>query len=634
MAASKACLLPFLTLYLKKLGLSATQTGLVIGAKTFVGLLFAPLWSRCAVRSGRRRFMLMFSLFAMGATYLSITAVPSMDDTAFASKCTNLKPVNVINSHASGQSVLTTTTTSTLKTVTHLAENGTLSDIDSSSSGNLTLDNGDEGPLVGVTSPSSGSQTETSKTKLTTRSKSMKTPTPGHEEPDNKKVKNTLREILVSAGMREEEVANLNIDEMSAIINNLMSSENGRYLLSVAVQHLSDEARETLQSLSTRTKRDTADSDDGKMDENSGSVLSRLSNKLWRKLSDFRKEVKNAENHMFIVLIVILTVGEALSSPIEKIADDGWFEFLESIDDIEKYGMQRIWSSFAYMLLPLIVTLVVDNTTCLFGQQVHPFMFHFVIFGFLLILTFLFAFCYPMASSDKYKYASKVAKGMNIICCNFRSLMFVITLLITGAVYSSYYNFLFWFLDDMGSGEITMGMCLTLAALAEIPMLLFNDKIIRKIGNGGIVALSLLFLSARCLYYSFLTTPWAVLPAELSHAFTHTALWWGILSSPSFNTSPALSRSIRSILSTVYFGMGFALGSALSGVIYDEYGVKTLFQAGAVIAIAWFPVLSIGVRCCRERDESQAKYKRLLTSDDASGTDSEDDWLDQALKDR
>lgn len=150
------------------------------------------------------------------------------------------------------------------------------------------------------------------------------------------------------------------------------------------------------------------------------------------------------------------------------------------------------------------------------------------------------------------------------------------------------------------------------------------------------LCLSVLFLSARCLYYSYLPSPWAVLPAEITHAITHTAMWGAVLGTPAFNTSPALSRSIRSILSSVYFGVGYSLGSIMSGAVYDIYGSDILFQAGAVLAIGWFPILALSMRCCRERDRTDVKYQRLLTADDASddSEDYEDDWLEKALKDK
>lgn len=623
MSACKACLIPFLTLYLKKLGLSATQTGIVIGAKTFAGLLFAPLWSKCAVKCGHRRLMLMFSLLAMGATYLSITAVPSLDEAAFASVCTkasfNTSTLDKVHLPVSQKPNIDDGISGAIVTSPSMNNDSYVNP--TATTDNHTTENGSN-PIVGQSVPT---------TKVPRTTKLVRTTVTSGKDEEDQRVRQLLCEILLAVGIKQSVLDESSEEDMIQEIFSLLNDPDGRYLLREALKNLSPDAIDLLQSLTSRDKRDVDESEQG----GSGSVLSRLGNQLWVRLKDFKEEVKNAENKMFIVLIVVLTIGEALSSPIEKIADDGWFEFLETIDDIEKYGMHRIWSSFAYILLPVIVTLAVDNTNCLFGAQIHPFMLHFFMFGGFLALTFIFAFCLPMATSEKYKYASKVMKGMSILCCNFRHLMFVITLFITGAVSSSYYNFMFWMLTDLGSGELTMGMCLSLAALSEIPMLLLNDKIMAKIGNGGIVCVSLIFLSGRCLYYSFLKTPWAVLPIELTHAFTHTALWWGILNSTSFNSSPALSRSIRSILSTVYFGLGFALGSAVSGVVYDMYGMKILMQAGAVIAIGWFPILCLSVRCCKERNEREVKYKRLLTSNDASDTDSvEDDWLDMALKDR
>ena len=632
MAATKACLIPFLTLYLKKLGLSATQTGLIIGCKTFVGLLFAPLWSKCAVRCGRRRLMLMFSLLAMGGTYLSITAVPSLDEAAFASVCTDARAN--FNTSAFDKVNLPVTQKLDMHKGKEVPDTGPVVTVSSVTIGNLVNVTDTDISAPEVTNPTNGLSPSTAKVLPTTRSTIATSTTSSVDREKEKKIRNMLMEILMAVGLSKSDLEDLTGDEMTNQINALMTDDDGRYLLSQALKKLPHETIDLLSSFSSkRTKRDIEDTED--INQGSGSVFSRLGSKLLVKLKEFKEEVKHAETKMFIVLIVVLTIGEALSSPIEKIADDGWFEFLESIDDIEKYGMHRIWSSFAYILIPVTITLAVDNTNCLFGAQIHPFMLHFFMFGAFLVLTFIFAFCYPMASSDKYRYASKVRKGLSIICCNGRHLMFVITLLITGAIYSSYYNFMFWMLVDMGSGEVTMGLCLTLAALSEIPMILLNDKIIAKIGNGGIVCLSLLFLSGRCLYYSYVTTPWAALPAELSHAFTHTALWWGVLNNSSFNSSAALSRSIRSILSTVYFGLGFAIGSAISGVVYDMYGIRILFQAGAAVAIGWFPILCVSMRCCKERDEKEVKYKRLLTSDDASDDDSiEDDWLEKALKER
>lgn len=593
LSASKACLFPFLTIYLKQLGLSATQTGVIVGAKTITGLVFAPLWSKCSVRCGRRRCMLMFSLFFMAVTYLSLTAVPSINEDAFASRCA----------------------------ITHNNFNvSQLTDVNTFHKGTVT------GSVTPALNDSNIGISPAQKTNV--MSTSLVTSNSANAKPSiEDRLRNALIGILVDVGMPLAELKELSDIQLRQLIDELTSSKDGLRLLSETLQKHPDSAfalelKHRKRAASDEETEHEKDSDESSWKQNFMKVM-----------TDFRNHIRDTENDIFIVVLVVLMVGESLSCPIGKIADDGWFEFLEGIDDMEKYGMHRIWSSFAYILLPLTVTLAVDNTNCLFGRSIHPFMLHFFLFGVFCFITFILAIFYPMATSEKYKYANKVMKGMQIVCCNMRSIVFVITLMVMGTIYASYYNYLFWVLLDMGSTEITLGLCLTLAALAEIPMLLFNDKLVNKIGNGGIVSLSLLFLSARCLYYSFLPSPWAVIPAEITHAVTHTAMWWAILSSPSFNSSPGLNRSIRSILSSIYFGLGFAFGSIISGFAYDFYGRAILFQSGSVLAIGWFPFLCLGVRCFKDSDKNKVKYTRLLTSDDASD-DKEDDWLEEALNDK
>ncbi|XP_052761326.1 major facilitator superfamily domain-containing protein 6-like protein A [Mya arenaria] len=649
LAAGKSCLIPFLTLYFKKLGLSPSQAGLIIGAKTFVGLVFAPLWSRCAVRCGKRRLVLMFSLLVMASTYLSLTAVPSFDNNAFASRCEVTPPFN----ESQWETKPSTQTIVQPEQNVNTSVDNNLNDINSVT---INYFNENKGKNTNNTqaielkptaaskptdSPEDESQANEMANKPATRipdlTSSATTQAKRSTElsiAESDDLKNLLQQILVNIGMTPNRVSQFDEDKMIQLINGMMENEEGKSLLYKAIAKLSLEQQSLLGKLDGIRKRRSLSKDEATSDTTDTSGTGVIQ-KILKQVNDFRDQLIETEYHMFVVVMVILMVGESFCCPIEKVADDGWFEFLESIDDMEKYGMQRIWTTFAYILFPFIITLAVDNTNCLFGLSVHPFMLHFYLFGALIGITFIIAFFFPMTTMDKYRYASKVGKGMKMICCNLRSMLLMITLLLMGVVYASYYNFLFWLLEDLGSQELTMGMCLALAALAEIPMLLFNEKLIKKIGNGGVMGLSLLFLSARCLYYSFLVTPWAVLPAELSHAFTHTAMWWAVLSSPSFNTSPALTRSIRSLLSSVYFGIGFGMGSIVSGFVYELYSSAILFQAGAVLAIGWFPVLCIGVRCCREKDRSQVKYTRLLTSDDASDTDSmEDDWLEEALKDR
>lgn len=433
-------------------------------------------------------------------------------------------------------------------------------------------------------------------------------------------LKQLLQSILQELGMPYKDVQSMSPDDLIELVLDLLEEPRGKAALSKYIPaDQMNEFQKLLESFSgSKTSRDKRD-------------LSKTWKVLKDKLYEIQEEIKAAKYHMFVIVLVLLLVGELFCSPVEKVTDDAWFEFLESIDDLEKYGKHRIWSSIAYILFPLTTTLIVDHTGCLFNLKINHFMVHFYMFGGLLGITFLLGFFFPMSQSVKQKYVSKVGRGFRIVCCNFCNFVYVITLILMGMAYATYNNYLFWLLQDLGSKEITMGLCVMIGSLSELPMLFFSDKFVKKLGSSGVATISLMCLSVRVLIYSFLTSPWVVLPAEVTHAFTHTALWWAVLSQPAFNVTPFVARSVRSILSSMYFGVGFATGSMASGYVYDNYGGFYLFRGTAIIVAAWIPFFFLIQRFFKRDNPSRVKYTRLLQGEN-DDDEVDDDWLEEALK--
>ena len=597
-SASKSCLMPFLTVYLRMLGLTATETGIVIGAKTFSAFIFAPLWSKCATSCRKRKFVLQFALFMMAATYLSLTLIPSVGKSFDACKVRKgvTIPSNLLESHEKNLSTTTAFKLSTSKPATVAPS--------------IVSKNASSAPHVSTSSKESIHSTK------------LPTTAAPHNDPLLSKVK----AIAEKFGLGED-VRNLTADQVRKLVRDNLKYVKDNGLEDLLYKTLSKEELDTLiqflkigEEEKVRRKRDL------------GELIAGFHNKMVEKFNGFKAKILQAKRTTFTIILVVLILGEMLCSPVEKIADDSWFEFLEHIDDMEKYGKHRIWSSVAYILLPIIITLVVDNTDCLFNLAIHPFMLHFYMFGALLGLTFVIGFFYPMPPSDKAQYKSKLTKALSLTCCKLGGLLYVSTLLIMGFIYSSYTNYLFWLIQDLNGTESTMGMCILIATLAELPMLFLGSQLVKKLGNGGVISIALLCLAARTLYYSFLWTPWAVLPAELTHAFTHTAMWFAVLSNRAFQVSPNIDRSIRSVLSSVYFGVGFGIGSILSGVLYDTYGLSILFRACSILSVGWCPIFFLLNRCCHPVPEKDIKYTRLLQADDQSDEE-DDDWLEHALKD-
>lgn len=600
-AAAKSCLFPFLTLYLRLLGLTATETGIIIGAKTISAFIFAPLWALCSAKFRKRRLVLMFSIFMMALTYLGLTLVMNVNHAATA--C----PGDVPPGNMKG----------TLKELLHNIKTNRTNipptQIQLNQTGNIT------------------SLLKTSKSPLQPTNLPMTTT---EKEKKVNKIFDYGRKLLIELGLSKADVDGLSNSDMIGLFQDMLTQKNWQTTIR---QSLSPEEMEEFFTFLDQAV-DAINNGEIKVGKK---ITKRSLKDTWQNIKTNLKSLKTAwtvkiteaevEGQIFLILLLTLVFGEVFASPVEKIADDAWFEFLEKIDNLEKYGKQRIFTSLAFIIFPIIVTLIVDNTTCLFSLRMHPISLHFYMFGGFLGLTFLVAFFYPTSNSEKRKYKTKITHALNLTFCKCEGLFYILTLLIVGAIYASYNNFLFWLIEDLHGKELTMGLCVSIANLAEIPMLFFSGPLVRKLGNGMAVCLSMTFLAGRTLFYSYLWTPWAVLPAEMTHAFTHTVMWYAVLSNPVFSSNPTVDRGVRSVFSSIYFGVGFSGGSILSGIVYDHYGVNILFRACAVIAIAWCPIFVVMNRCCARPSVSEIKYTRLLTSEDVN-SDSDDDWLEHALK--
>ncbi|XP_043956446.1 major facilitator superfamily domain-containing protein 6-like [Gambusia affinis] len=102
---SKACLLPFLTLYFRQLGLSPSMTGIVMATKHSVTLVWSPAAGLLSKRYNKRRVVINCSLVFSAAAVLLLLLLPSAGTPGAQSSTCNTSNL----SSGSGQSQLNVT---------------------------------------------------------------------------------------------------------------------------------------------------------------------------------------------------------------------------------------------------------------------------------------------------------------------------------------------------------------------------------------------------------------------------------------------------------------------------------------------------------------------------------------------
>ncbi|XP_074511667.1 major facilitator superfamily domain-containing protein 6-like [Sebastes fasciatus] len=78
-SCARACLLPFLTLYFRQLGLTAAMTGVVMGTKHLEALVWSPVASLLSKHYDKRRAVINVSLVCSAAAALVLLLIPPTD---------------------------------------------------------------------------------------------------------------------------------------------------------------------------------------------------------------------------------------------------------------------------------------------------------------------------------------------------------------------------------------------------------------------------------------------------------------------------------------------------------------------------------------------------------------------------
>ncbi|KAH9513114.1 hypothetical protein Btru_035890 [Bulinus truncatus] len=589
----KAAVMPFLTLFFKLLGLNAIDVGIIIAAKTLTGMIWAPIWSRCATAYNRHRPVMMFSLFLMIATYLSFVALYTQ-----ISKPEHCLSIAAVNTSFKGPEY--SSTLSSLSTLNYTLSFTSPAHADSTTDGVTTAEPHSSSSALLSTLSVYENQTIFNKTNslnLTDRD-----------------IYFILHDQL---NMSSEEIRDLNSTYSLLRANYSTDRDEEQLDLKNVLKQLMRSRHDVEESSRESKKRHK---------RNEWTDLDLLKEKLYT----IRSSLQNDKLLLFLVILAIIVVGEIFSSPVEKLADDSWFDFLNRIDDLERYGQQRFWGSIAFIFVPVIVTVAVDYSPCFITGQLHHFLIHFFLFAVLMFSAWLVSCCYPAPPPANRKHSSKIFKGLHIICCDGRGFLFSVTLLLMGMVYASYYNFLFWKIEDLGGKETVMGLCVTTASFAELPMLVISSHLVKRLGSAWVVSLCMVVLSLRLLSYAFISEPWTFLPVELSHGITHTTMWFAVLTYEDFNSGSSVDRSLRTILSSFYFGVGFSSGSLISGFVYHWYGSRILFWSGSALIGGWCVLFCILQKCLPKKQS--VKYVKLLKSESDNSDDEEEDWLEMALK--
>ena len=294
----------------------------------------------------------------------------------------------------------------------------------------------------------------------------------------------------------------------------------------------------------------------------------------------------------FLYLLLVTIIGTIVAAPAQVLADTVTLQSLGS--ETHKYGGVRLWGSLGWGIGGFSVGAAVSTNyrknQC--GEAVIDYGPCFHVYAAGMSVAFLiatqFQFDQAQSTEDSSTDISKtgnISEGLKI----FRSPQFCFVIFIAffcGSATGFIETFLFWYLHELGGGQLLFSVINALNCAAEVCVFFITDKLISYLGHINVIYVTLFCYSVRFIYFYFVESSWVVLPAELLQGITTAAFWSSCVSYVGLH--PGASNTVQGILNGVYMGLGFAAGGFLGGSLVYAAGMKSSFL---LYALASFCIL-------------------------------------------
>ncbi|NP_001088272.1 major facilitator superfamily domain-containing protein 6-like protein B [Xenopus laevis] len=581
----KFCLMPFLTLYFRQLGLGASLVGIIIGFKHAVHLLWAPLCSFLAKSHRKRRFFIMASLLLSAGAGGLFAFYPPLDKNIVSLFCNTSMPwKEQLNPPIDISVFVDENISTTYATPTnHQTTNGEFNTFPSSVA-EVAID---------TTMASSLDMKTTTHQRFTDQFPSSSPLT------RNKRLEHQTRKVLGSGKAQKA-----NSSKSSASNSKQRSSLNNQTAPFATHPNVSHRP-----SIHERKVRDIS--------------------------IDFTDSFLDPKHKIFLIVLAMVIIWEILAAPLEWIADDSLYEYLDFVDATDRHGKLWIWGYLGASMGSIFITFLIDNLNCFVIFDIPRVSFHFFCYGGFLISTFFLSTLYPVHVSKKTEHSNKTVKALGFLGSDGRIVLTALTVFVLGAVGSTIQNFLFWQMQDIGSNELYMGLSIAAGLLSELALYFFRNKLLKTLTFKWMVVLGLLSLGIQFLYYSFLWTPWSVVAIQILNAFSSGVIWWAINSQVVDVASPGTERSLQLTLRWLAYGCGSSAGSFASGFIISRFSLAVLYQACCITLLTWIVIFLLVQP--KLPNIKKINYSRLLAADNSDMSDSDEeqdrDWLVTAMKD-
>jgi PPP family 3-phenylpropionic acid transporter len=153
---------------------------------------------------------------------------------------------------------------------------------------------------------------------------------------------------------------------------------------------------------------------------------------------------------------------------------------------------------------------------------------------------------------------------------------------------TTFYYFVFYpvYFLELGGSRTLLGWSTLIATIPEIGVLFVADRLVRRVKIQWIVCGVGALTALRWLLFSLVQDPLLLLPVQAIHGLTFVLMLFSVAWHVSSVVRPELKASGQALNGFLVSGAGRILGGLLGGFVGERIGMRSMFLANAVVALA------------------------------------------------
>ena len=242
------------------------------------------------------------------------------------------------------------------------------------------------------------------------------------------------------------------------------------------------------------------------------------------------------------------------------------------------FGFMRLWGSIAFTMTALAGGWFAEK----FNLQGN-----FVIFlGFMLLAASLMFFLSPeMFDHTKKKISSEHPQDSSILRIIFRDkylLLLIAAMALTHPLGNGIRQFEPIFMSQLQIRQSMIGLAAALSALTEVPFMLWADYLIHRFGITKILLVVFAIDLSRRLLVWFFPIGWMVFVTHVATSISFSMRLVTTVSLVNLRIPAKHTTTSLALISMTIYSISNMISSAVSGLLFDVYGGRTLYLYSAV----------------------------------------------------